>query len=224
MKDFVKWLGVNEKVAKVAVWLLIIMVFLIITNTMLGSLGFPNYQITYDNLVKIDTNQVSELILSGLIAILNFYTMILLVFRIKETKRIFKYALLYLMLNIIINSIFGYIVLQIFIVLFCMIFCYLYSNKNKKYIIYFLISYVLTVIIQGLWYSIKIQFINYQDLNNVAIAFLTIDYFIIIGIIILVKEIYLKKRGVKKWDRLDAYSGLANSKTKTNSPKKQLKK
>ena len=27
MKDFIKWLGVNEKVAKVAVWMLIIMVF-----------------------------------------------------------------------------------------------------------------------------------------------------------------------------------------------------
>ena len=28
MKDFIKWLGVNEKVAKVAVWMLIFMVFL----------------------------------------------------------------------------------------------------------------------------------------------------------------------------------------------------
>ena len=28
MKDFIKWLGVNEKIAKVAVWLLIIMVTL----------------------------------------------------------------------------------------------------------------------------------------------------------------------------------------------------
>ena len=47
MKDFVKWLGVNEKVAKAIVWLLIIMVTLIIFNMGLESLGFPYYKITY---------------------------------------------------------------------------------------------------------------------------------------------------------------------------------
>ena len=57
MKDFIKWLGVNEKIAKVAVWLLIIMVTLIIVNTALASLGFPNYQITYSNLVNINIDK-----------------------------------------------------------------------------------------------------------------------------------------------------------------------
>ena len=53
MKKFIKWLGVNEKVAKIAVWLLIIMVSLIIINAGLASLGFPNYQITYNNIKQI---------------------------------------------------------------------------------------------------------------------------------------------------------------------------
>ena len=58
MKDFIKWLGVNEKIAKIAVWLLIIMVFLIVLNTALASLGFPNYQLTYDNLIKVNKNNL----------------------------------------------------------------------------------------------------------------------------------------------------------------------
>ena len=63
MKDFVKWLGVNEKIAKVVVWLLIIMVMLILTNTMLESLGFPYYKITYDsNSKKIYTKDESNII------------------------------------------------------------------------------------------------------------------------------------------------------------------
>lgn len=60
MKDFLKWLGVNEKVAKVAIWLFIIMVCLIVVNTALDSLGLPYYKITMDNLVKIDTNKVVD--------------------------------------------------------------------------------------------------------------------------------------------------------------------
>ena len=57
MKDFIKWLGVNEKVAKVVVWLLIIMTSLIIVNAALESLGFPHYAITYDNLKRIGNDE-----------------------------------------------------------------------------------------------------------------------------------------------------------------------
>ena len=60
MKDFIKWLGVNEKIAKVAVWMLIFMVALIIVNTALESLGFPHYAITYDNLKQININKITE--------------------------------------------------------------------------------------------------------------------------------------------------------------------
>ena len=63
MKDFVKWLGVNEKVAKVVVWLLIIMVMLILTNTMLESLGFPFYKITYQNIRKINIAKHMDIIM-----------------------------------------------------------------------------------------------------------------------------------------------------------------
>ena len=115
MKKFIKWLGVNEKVAKIAVWLLIIMVFLIVTNIMLESIGFPYYKITYDNLIKINIGKVFNILLSLLVSALSFYSIALLLFRIKDIKSIFKYILLYLPLNYIINYFFGYTVLQIFI-------------------------------------------------------------------------------------------------------------
>ena len=197
MKDFIKWLGVNEKVAKIAVWLLIIMVFLIVLNTALASLGFPNYQITYDNLIKVNKNNFLEIMLSCILCILNFYAIVLLVFRIKEAKPIFKYALIYLLLNWIVSSVVNQGILEIFIFIYCIVFCYLYSNNNLKYILYGIIAIIIDTIIQGIWYMFKAQFIDYSLLNKASQTLLSLDYFIIIGIIILVKEIYLKKRGEK---------------------------
>lgn len=195
MKDFIKWLGVNEKVAKVAVWLLIIMVFLIVLNMALASLGFPNYQITYDNLIKVNKNNFLEIILSCIVCILNFYAIVLLVFRIKEAKTIFKYALLYLLFNWLVSSVFNQGILEIFIFIYCIVFCYLYSKNNLKYIVYGIVAIIIDTIIQGIWYMFKAQFIDYSLLNKASQTLLSLDYFIIIGIIILVKEIYLKKRG-----------------------------
>lgn len=54
MKEFCKWLGVSEKFAKVVVWIFIAMVLLIITNSMLESVGLPYYKLTIENLSKID--------------------------------------------------------------------------------------------------------------------------------------------------------------------------
>ena len=197
MKDFIKWLGVNEKVAKVAVWLLIIMVFLITFNAGLESLGFPNYKITYDNLISINVNKTIDYIIACIVSILNFYSMVLLVLRVKEIKKIFWYAILYLILNIIIINIFPYIFVQIFIILYTILFCYFYSNRNKKYIIYGLLGVVINMAIQGIWYTAKAKFIDYSGISETTKSILSLDYFIIIAIIILVKEIYLKKRGEK---------------------------
>lgn len=137
MKDFIKWLGVNEKVAKVAVWMLIIMVFLIVTNTMLESVGFPHYAITYDNIINIDVNKVVSIALSFIVATLNFYTVMLLIFRIKDAKRMFKWIPIYLALNYIINNTLGYIALQIFIIIFVLYFVIYFQIKigNTYYIL-----------------------------------------------------------------------------------------
>ena len=54
---------------------------------------------------------------------------------------------------------------------------------------------IIDATIQGIWYTFKAQFIDYSLLNKASQTLLSLDYFIIIGIIILVKEIYLKKRG-----------------------------
>ncbi len=221
MKDFIKWLGVNEKVAKVAVWMLIIMVFLIVINTALNSLGFPHYAITYDNLKEINTVKAVNVLSNCIICILNFYAILLLIFRIKETKKLFKWAILYLILNWIITEFIGYIAVQIFIFLFFIIFPYLYSKRNWKYLLYGIGAVLINIIAQAVMYTYKLKFIDITELNRLTRALLSVDYFIIIGIIIVVKEIYLKKRGEKRCGEMDqkAYYGGANSKKKTNSPK-----
>lgn len=221
MKDFIKWLGVNEKVAKVAVWMLIIMVFLIVINTALTSLGFPHYAITYDNLKEINTVKAVNVLSNCIICILNFYAILLLIFRIKETKKLFKWAILYLILNWIITEFIGYIAVQIFIFLFFIIFPYLYSKRNWKYLLYGIGAVLINIIAQAVMYTYKLKFIDITELNRLTRALLSVDYFIIIGIIIVVKEIYLKKRGEKRCGEMDqkAYYGGESSTKKTNSPK-----
>ena len=225
MKDFIKWLGVNEKVAKVAVWMLIFMVFLIVINTALNSLGFPHYAITYDNLKNINVNQFVTIIFNCIVCILNFYAVVLLIFRTKEIIKLFKWALLYMILNWFITTSIGYIGAQVFIFLFFIIFSYLYSNRNWKYLIYGFIALTVDTIIQGITYYFKARLIDISKISEFSKSILSFDYFIIIGIIILVKEIYLKKRGEKKCGEMDQLAGYggANSTKKTKSPKKQLK-
>ena len=118
MKEFLKWLGVNEKVAKVVIWLAVIMGFLIIVNTALDSLGLPYYKITVDNLVKIKTYKVFEYLTSWIVILLNFYTMVFLVFRIREFKKILPYSILYLLINYAISFTNIFMLEQVFIVLF----------------------------------------------------------------------------------------------------------
>lgn len=58
MKDFIKWLGVNEKIAKLVVWIFVIMIGLIIFNFFFESLGLSYYKITYENLSKIGSVKI----------------------------------------------------------------------------------------------------------------------------------------------------------------------
>lgn len=197
MKDFIKWLGVNEKVAKVAVWMLIILVTLIIINTALNSLGFPHYAITYDNLKEVEINEVFNFLSSIVVCILNFYAIVLLIFRINNAKQLFKYAIVYMVLNCLISATLGYVAVQIFIFLFFIIFSYLYSGKNWKYLLYGLGAILVNIFIQGIAYYFKANFIDISEISRFTRSLLSIDYFIIIGIIIVVKEIYLRKRGEK---------------------------
>ena len=201
MKDFVKWLGVNEKIAKVVVWLLIIMVTLIIFNTAMESMGFPYYAITYQNIIKINVNRLSEYIVSCIVVVLNFYAIALLVFRVKEIKNIFKYSVIYLILNIILALYLSDAAMQIFVISYMISFFYLYSKKKWKYILYGVLSIIVNMILQGITYLYKVRFIDYSNLNAVVRGVLSIDYFIIMAIIILVKEVYLIKRSEKNGKR-----------------------
>lgn len=198
MKDFCKWLGVSEKFAKVVVWIFILMSFLIVTNVMLESIGLPFYKLTVENLSKIDYPKVLEYILAWIITLLDFYTVIFLIFPIKDFGKIFKYSILYLILNIIVFNLFGNGVLQIFIVLFMVIFSYLYSNKNKKYILYGIIGYILSLMVQYICYLYKIRFIDFTTINTLNKMLVSLDYVLLMFIIILVKEIIIKNKKKKE--------------------------
>ena len=199
MKDFCKWLGVSDKIAKLVVWLFIGMGMLIIFNTALESFGLPFYKITADNLLKIDYGIIINVFLSSLVAVLNFYSVVLLVFRVSEFKRIFRYAILYLILNFIVVNLFSNIaianiVLQIYIILYLLIFCYLYSGKNKKYIFYGFCSYLVNIFVQFICYLYKLRFINYENITQINRFLTSIDFIIIAFTIIFIKEIILKRK------------------------------
>ena len=197
MKDFCKWLGVSEKTAKVIVWIFIIMVFLIITNSMLESVGLPYYKLTVENLSKIDYPKLLDYVISWIIVLLDFYGVMFLIFPIKDFGKIFKYSILYLILNILVFNLFGNGVLQIFIILFTLIFSYLYSNKNKKYILYGFVGYLVSVIVQYICYLYKVRFIDFTNINGLNKLFTSLDYFIMMFIIVLVKEIIIKNKNKK---------------------------
>lgn len=194
MKDFCKWLGVNEKFAKVIVWIFIIMSMLIVFNSAFESMGMPYYKLTVENLSKIDYHKVFDYGISWIVALLNFYAMVFLIFPIKDFKKIFKYSILYLILNIIVLNLFGNGALQIFIALFIVIFSYLYSNKNKKYILYGILSCIISTIIQYVCYLYKARFIDFVNISGLNKLLVYSDYVLFMFIIILVKEIIIKNK------------------------------
>ncbi len=198
MKDFCKWLGVNEKFAKVIVWIFIIMSMLIVFNSAFESMGMPYYKLTVENLSKIDYPKVFDYGISWIVALLNFYAMVFLIFPIKDFKKIFKYSILYLILNIIVLNLFGNGALQIFIALFIVIFSYLYSNKNKKYILYGILSCIISTIIQYVCYLYKARFIDFVNISGLNKLLVYSDYVLFMFIIILVKEIIIKNKKNKK--------------------------
>lgn len=197
MKDFLKWLGINEKIAKVAVWALIIMILLIIFNAFLESIGVPYYKLSVENLSKINTSTIFEYLSAWIMTVLNFLSIVLIVFRIKDFKKIFKYSILYLIMNIILLNIANYTILQVFIILFVILFCYLFSGKKWKYILYAIGSFIINAMLQYVSYVYKIQFVDYNAIDSIKRLVLSIDYYLVLSLIILVKEIYLKKRGDK---------------------------
>lgn len=194
MKEFCKWLGVNEKIAKIVVWLFIGMVFLIVTNIMLESIGFPYYKLTVDNLSSLNYSKMLDYILSWILTLLSFYSIIFLVFRIKEFKSIFKYSILYLVINYFGRLLTNSGINQIIIFIYIIGFCYFYSKKNWKYIFYSVVSLLLNSFVQYICYLYKARFIDFNKLDYLNRFLTSFDYFIIIGIIILIKEIIVKNK------------------------------
>ena len=183
MKDFLKWLGVNEKVAKIVVWIFIAIIMLILTNTLLESVGLPYYKITVDNLNKIASSpKIISYILSGIVNILNFYSIVLIVFRVKNIKKMIIPAILCPILTGIVN-------------ILTIGFCYFFSGKQWKYLLYGILSMGINAMIQYICYLYKARFIDFSHINSTTRIILGLDFLIVMAIVILVKEIYLRKRG-----------------------------
>ena len=175
---------------------------LIIFNTSLESFWLPYYKITADNLVKIDYGEVVNYISACLLSLLNFYTMIFLIFRINKFKKIFPYSILYLILNIVSVNLFSdnninNIVGQIFIPVFVIIFSYLFSNKNWKYILYGFLSYAINYAIQYVCYLYKLRFVDFESISYFNRLITSFDFLILMLVIILIKEIIIKRKEAK---------------------------
>ncbi len=79
-----------------------------------------------------------------------------------------------------------------------LMFGYLYSNKNKKYILYGIIGYILSLMVQYICYLYKIRFIDFTTINTFNKMLVSLDYVLLMFIIILVKEIIIKNKKKKE--------------------------
>lgn len=199
MKDFIKWLGVNEKIAKLVVWLLIFMITMIIINACLESIGLPYYKVTIENLSKIKLNSLVSYLCTIIVTFLNYCTTIFLVIRVKNYKKVLLYAIPYLLILAILSNI-NYIASQIFAFGYCIYTIYKTTNQRKD-ILFAIASILINMLVQYLtYYLYKFRFIGTNSFNQLDRLLTSFDYFIIMLFIITTKEIYImnkEKRGVK---------------------------
>ena len=196
MKDFCKWLGVNEKIAKVVVWVFIFMISLIIINTALESIGLPFYKLTVANLSKVNCCEFITMLIEAASATFNWLSITLLVFPFKEIKRVMPWAILYLLILGVVNYAFNKAAVQIYILVFCLVFCYLFSGKKIKYLAYCLFSFFINTVVQYLCYLYKVRFVSNSALKGLNYLITFVDYLLIMSIILFIKEKVMKKKGV----------------------------
>lgn len=199
MKDFIKWLGVNEKVAKLAVWLLIFMITLIIINACLESIGMPYYKVTIENLSKIKLNSLVGYLCTIIVTFLNYCATVFLIVRTKNYKKVLLSSIPYLIVLAFLSNI-NYIASQVFAFVYCIHITYKITNQ-KKYILFAIASILINMIVQYLtYYLYKFRFVGTNSFNQLDRLVTSFDYFIIMLFIIIAKEIYImnkEKRGVK---------------------------
>ena len=196
MKDFLKWLGVNEKVAKVVVLMFIFMFFLIVFNAALDSFGLPYYKVTVDNLSKIKLNKVFDYLCTVIVAFLNFFSIVFLVLRVKEFKKMWPQIILYLVLLGIVSEI-NYVLMQLYIFIAITVIIFINSGKKYKYILYSVYSFVFNSLCQFIFYNYKAKFLDFANISGLNWLYTFVDSFLVILIVIFIKEIYLKNKEVK---------------------------
>lgn len=195
MKDFIKWLGVNEKVAKLAIWLLIFMITLIIINSCLESIGMPYYKVTIENLSKIKTNSLINYLCNLILSITNFTLTILLAVRTRRIKELIPYILIYAVISTIVVGYTGYGVTQILIFAFTMYTIIKFSEKPIKGIYKGLIAIVINTIVQYICcYAFKFKYMEITKIEGLNYLLTSLDSFLILLVMIIVKELYLYKR------------------------------
>ena len=88
-------------------------------------------------------------------------------------------------------------------------------------------SLIINALIQGLTYTYKVKLIDYSSINYAIKLLLFSDYCIIMAIIILVKEYYLKKRGDEVGRQLSMVRPIqkrSNNSQKTSTKSRKSKK
>jgi len=197
MKEFIKWLGVNEKVAKVAVWVFIFMIALIVFNAAFDSFGLPYYKVTAENLSKVKLNKVLDYVCTVVVAFLNFCSIVFLVLRVKEFKKVIPYSVVYLIILGIASEI-NYALSQVILISFIFVFIFLYKKKEKRYLLYTLGSFMVNLLVQYLTYLYKSKYINFSVISGLNELYASIDSFLIIFVIIFMKEVYFRNKEVRK--------------------------
>ena len=196
MKEFIKWLGVNEKVAKLVVWIFIFMAFLVLLNNCLDSFGLPYYKITAQNLSKIKLNKVLDYACTVVVAFLNFCSIVFLVLRLKEFKKILPYSILYLIILGIVSEI-SYPLMQAYIFVSITTLLFFYSGKKPKYILYSIYSFLFNIVCQYVFYNYKAKYIDFANISGLNWLYTSIDCFLVIFVIKTLKEVYLRNKEVK---------------------------
>ena len=140
-----------------------------------------------------ELNDFFNYICALIVSLLNFYSIVFLVIRIKEFKKILPYSVIYIVILAIINNKIPAGVEQLLVP--CLNCCLLYfiANKNKRYILYGVLSMVINIVVQYLcYYLFKVKYLNAISIKGLNYLLSSIDYFIVMFFIILVKEVYLK--------------------------------
>ncbi|MDD5979646.1 MAG: hypothetical protein PUC23_00855, partial [bacterium] len=66
--------------------------------------------------------------------------------------------------------------------------------KNLKYVLYGVISFIINTFIQYICYLYKLRFVEISDINNLLKFIASIDFLVVMFIIIFIKELIIRNK------------------------------